>query len=68
MLARLASRGWVCISANYRLRPAGFPAPLVDVKRVIAWVRDHGASTAPIRRSSSSQAALRARTSQQPRR
>jgi acetyl esterase/lipase len=37
-----ASRGWVCVSANYRLSPdATFPDPLVDVKRVIAWVREH---------------------------
>jgi acetyl esterase/lipase len=39
---RLASRGWVCISANYRLLPAEFPDPLIDVKKVIAWVREHG--------------------------
>ena len=39
---RLASRGWVCISANYRLRSAEFPEPLIDVKKVIAWVREHG--------------------------
>jgi acetyl esterase/lipase len=38
---RLAGRGWVCISANYRLRTP-FPGPLVDLKKVIAWVREHG--------------------------
>ena len=39
-----ASRGWVCVSPNYRLSPdATFPDPLVDVKRVIAWVREHAA-------------------------
>jgi acetyl esterase/lipase len=43
LLFRLASRGWVTISANYRLRPhATFFDHLVDVKRVIAWVREHG--------------------------
>jgi acetyl esterase/lipase len=43
LLYRLASRGWVCISANYRLRPeATFPDHLVDAKKVIAWVRQHG--------------------------
>lgn len=43
LLYRLASRGWVCVSANYRLMPeARFPDPLVDAKRVIAWVREHG--------------------------
>jgi acetyl esterase/lipase len=42
MLNRLASEGWVCVSANYRLGPeARFPDPLVDVKKVIAWVRAH---------------------------
>jgi acetyl esterase/lipase len=40
LIYRFASQGWVCISANYRLRPAAtFPDQLIDVKRVIAWVR-----------------------------
>jgi acetyl esterase/lipase len=40
---RLASQGWVCISANYRLRPAArFPDQLIDVKKVIVWLREHG--------------------------
>jgi acetyl esterase/lipase len=42
LLCGLASRGWVCVSANYRLRSAEFPDPLIDVKNVIAWVREHG--------------------------
>lgn len=43
LLYRLASQGWVCISANYRLSPAArFPDHLVDLKRVIAWAREHG--------------------------
>lgn len=43
LLFRLASQGWVCVSANYRLSPAArFPDHLVDVKQVIAWVRAHG--------------------------
>ncbi len=43
LLYRLASQGWVCISANYRLRPAAsFPDYLIDVKKVIAWAREHG--------------------------
>jgi acetyl esterase/lipase len=42
LLYRLASHGWVCISANYRLLPAEFPDPVIDVKKVIAWVREHG--------------------------
>ncbi|HEY9475442.1 MAG TPA: alpha/beta hydrolase [Mycobacteriales bacterium] len=43
LLYRLASQGWVCVSANYRLRPAAtFLDHLVDVKKVIAWVRERG--------------------------
>ena len=41
LIYRLASQGWVCVSANYRLSPAAqFPEHLIDVKKVIAWVRD----------------------------
>jgi acetyl esterase/lipase len=43
LLYRLASQGWVCISANYRLGPAvRFPEHQIDAKRVLAWVREHG--------------------------
>jgi len=43
LLYQLASHGSVCISANYRLRPqAQFPEHLIDVKTVIACVREHG--------------------------
>ena len=39
---RLAGAGWLCISANYRLRQAGaFPNNVIDAKRVIAWLRTH---------------------------
>jgi acetyl esterase/lipase len=42
LLYQLASHGWVCISANYRLSPkATFPDHLIDVKKVLAWVRVH---------------------------
>jgi acetyl esterase/lipase len=45
LIYRLASRGWLCISANYRLRPdATFPDHLIDVKKVLAWVRAEGES------------------------
>jgi acetyl esterase/lipase len=38
----LASRGWVCVAINYRLSPrATFPDHIVDVKRAIAWVKEH---------------------------
>lgn len=44
LLYRLASEGWLCISANYRLRAAGrFPNSLIDAKAVIAWARAHAA-------------------------
>ncbi len=44
LIDRLASQGWVCISANYRLRPAAsFPEHLIDLKKMIAWVRRRGA-------------------------
>ncbi|MCP2031355.1 acetyl esterase/lipase [Okibacterium sp. HSC-33S16] len=42
LLNTLASAGWVCISANYRLgRTARFPDHLVDAKKVIRWARQH---------------------------
>jgi acetyl esterase/lipase len=44
LLQHLAARGWVCFSADYRLSPrATFPDHLVDVKRVLAWVKAHAA-------------------------
>ena len=42
LLYRLAAHDWVCISANYRLRGIGFAEQLIDVEKVIAWVREHG--------------------------
>jgi len=44
LLERSASRGWVCASANYRLRPAQCPAQLIDAKRVLAWVQAEAAT------------------------
>ena len=36
--------GWVGINANYRLSPkAKFPDHLVDLKKAIAWYREHAA-------------------------
>ena len=65
LMYHLAARGWVCVAANYRLRPrATFPDHLIDVKRALAWIRTDGAR---VRRrsatSSSSPAAPRAGTS-----
>jgi acetyl esterase/lipase len=39
----MASRGWLCVNADYRLSPrATFPDHIVDVKRAIRWVREEG--------------------------
>jgi acetyl esterase/lipase len=44
MLQHFAALGWVCFSINYRLSPAAtFPDHLTDVKRAIAWIREHAA-------------------------
>jgi acetyl esterase/lipase len=47
LMAHLAERGWVCVTANYRLSPkATWPDHIVDVKRALAWTKaniaDHG--------------------------
>src|SRR3954451_12883124 len=42
-MRHMASRGWVCFAINYRLSPRNaWPAHIVDVKRTIAWIREHG--------------------------
>ena len=42
MLSQLAAHGWLCLSADYRLRADGqHPNPLVDTKRLIAWIREN---------------------------
>ena len=42
LMSHLAERGWVCVAINYRLGPRNaWPAQIVDVKRAIAWVKDH---------------------------
>lgn len=42
LLNHLAVNGWVGINANYRLAPkAKFPEFLVDLKKAIAWYREH---------------------------
>ncbi|MEU9201021.1 alpha/beta hydrolase [Streptomyces sp. NPDC048332] len=45
LLYHLAAQGWMCVSANYRLRPqTSFPGHQIDAKKVIAWVREHGSA------------------------
>jgi len=42
LMARLVDAGWVCVPINYRLSPkATFPDHIIDVKRAIAWVKEH---------------------------
>lgn len=42
LLNQLAAHGWLCLSADYRLREAAtWPNPLIDAKRAIAWAREH---------------------------
>ncbi|MGI9601573.1 MAG: alpha/beta hydrolase fold domain-containing protein [Acidimicrobiales bacterium] len=42
LLHRMARQGYVGVAINYRLGPkARFPDPIVDVKRAIAWVKEH---------------------------
>jgi acetyl esterase/lipase len=44
LMHHLAERGWVCFASNYRLSPqATFPDHIVDVKRAIAFAREHAA-------------------------
>ena len=44
LLNHLASCGWVGFNIDYRLSPrATFPEHLIDIKRAIAWVREHAA-------------------------
>lgn len=45
LMNRMAARGWVCVAMNYRLAPKHpFPAQIEDVKKAIAWTREHIAS------------------------
>lgn len=44
LMLHLAAHGWLCLTLNYRRSPrATFPDHLVDVKRAIAWAKDHAA-------------------------
>ena len=44
LMRRLATRGWVCVSVDYRLSPrATFPDHLIDVKHALQWMRAHAA-------------------------
>jgi acetyl esterase/lipase len=42
LLTHLAACGWVGFNVNYRLSPAAtFPDHLIDLKRALAWIREH---------------------------
>jgi acetyl esterase/lipase len=42
LMSHLAELGWICVSINYRLSPrATWPDHIVDVKRAIAWIKEH---------------------------
>jgi acetyl esterase/lipase len=42
LMDRLRSAGWVCVPISYRLSPkATWPDHIVDVKRALAWVKEH---------------------------
>jgi len=44
LMYHLAQRGWLCVACNYRLSPKEtFPAHIIDVKKTIAWIRQHAA-------------------------
>ncbi len=41
-MSHLAELGWVCVAINYRLSPRStWPDQIVDVKRAIAWTKEH---------------------------
>lgn len=44
LMYHMAERGWLCVAINYRLSPtAAFPAHIIDVKKAIAWIKEHAA-------------------------
>jgi acetyl esterase/lipase len=42
LMSHLAEHGWICVSMAYRISPRNtWPAHIVDVKRALAWVKEH---------------------------
>ncbi|CAN3126518.1 alpha/beta hydrolase [Mycobacterium sp. smrl_JER01] len=42
LLSHLADHGWICVSIDYRVSPRNtWPDHIVDVKRALAWIKDH---------------------------
>ena len=43
LMYHLASKGWICVAANYRLSPSvGFPTHLLDCKKALCWIKQNG--------------------------
>ncbi|MEP4145849.1 MAG: alpha/beta hydrolase [Halioglobus sp.] len=43
LMYHMASKGWICVAANYRLSPSvGFPTHLLDCKKALCWVKENG--------------------------
>jgi acetyl esterase/lipase len=42
LMSHLVELGWICVAINYRLSPRStWPDQIVDVKRAIAWTKEH---------------------------
>ena len=42
LMGQLASRGWVCVTLQYRLSPAAtFPDNIIDCKRALVWIKEN---------------------------
>jgi acetyl esterase/lipase len=42
LMSHLAELGWICVAINYRHSPRNtWPDHIVDVKRALAWVKEH---------------------------
>lgn len=42
LMSRMADRGWVCVSIDYRVSPRHtWPDHIVDVKRALAWIKEN---------------------------
>ena len=49
LMSYLAERGWVCVSMAYRVSPAHtWPDHIVDVKRALAWIKEHIAESTAV--------------------
>ena len=42
LMSHMALRGWICVSADYRLSPTStFPEAIIDCKEALAWIKQH---------------------------